>query len=145
MNDDLNLLLSNLNVLYRKLQNFHWYVKGKNFFVIHEKLEEYYDDVNKEIDEIAEHMLSRDFYVMATMKEYLETSQIKEAESKKICSQDLINIVIKDFETLVENFKKIKEEADNENAYTTSSLMDEYMLTYKKKLWMLNQMCCIEE
>ena len=37
MNDDLNLLLSNLNVLYRKLQNFHWYVKGKDFFVIHEK------------------------------------------------------------------------------------------------------------
>ena len=106
MNDDLNLLLSNLNVMYRKLQNFHWYVKGKDFFTIHEKLEEYYNDVNKEIDEIAEHMLSRDFYVMATMKEYLETSQIKEVESKKICSKELIKIVIKDFETLVENCKK---------------------------------------
>lgn len=145
MNNDLNLLLSNLNVMYRKLQNFHWYVQGKDFFTIHEKLEEYYNDVNKQIDEVAEHMLSRDFYVMATMKEYLETSQIKEAESKKILSKDLIKIVIKDFETLIENIKKIKEEADNENAYTTSSIMDGYMLDYKKKLWMLNQMRCMEE
>ena len=38
--DDLNLLLSDLNVFYRKLQNYHWNIKGKDFFVCHAKLEE---------------------------------------------------------------------------------------------------------
>ena len=86
MCDDLNLLLSNLNVFYRKLQNFHWNVTGKDFYTVHEKLEEYYNDINEQIDEVAEHIISKECNVMATMKEYLETAQIKEAESKKIYS-----------------------------------------------------------
>ena len=39
--NNLNTFLSDLNVFYRKLQNYHWNIKGKDFFVIHGKLEEY--------------------------------------------------------------------------------------------------------
>ena len=44
---DLNCLLSDLNVFYRKLQNYHCNIIGKDFLVIHEKLEEYYDGINE--------------------------------------------------------------------------------------------------
>ena len=54
---NLNTFLSDLNVFCRKLQNYHWNVKGKDFFTVHSKLEEYYNNVNKQIDEIAEHIL----------------------------------------------------------------------------------------
>ena len=74
MSDDLNLLLSNLNVFYRKLQNYHWNVTGEDFFTVHEKLEEYYNDINEQIDELAEHIISKGYKVFATMKEYIETS-----------------------------------------------------------------------
>ena len=40
---ELNQYLSDLAVFYRKLQNYHWNVKGSDFFVVHEKLEEYYN------------------------------------------------------------------------------------------------------
>ena len=139
MCDDLNLLLSNLNVFYRKLQNFHWNVTGKDFYTVHEKLEEYYNDINEQIDEVAEHIISKDCNVIATMKEYLETAQIKEAESKKIYSEEIWKEVLEGFEILIENCKKIKEEADSEKAYTTSSLMDDYLKDYKKKCWMISQ------
>ena len=139
MCDDLNLLLSNLNVFYRKLQNFHWNVTGKDFYTVHEKLEEYYNDINEQIDEVAEHIISKDCNVMATMKEYLETAQIKEAESNKIYSEEIWKEVLEGFEILIENCKKIKEEADSEKAYTTSSLMDDYLKDYKKKCWMISQ------
>ena len=107
MCDDLNLLLSNLNVFYRKLQNYHWNITGKDFFTAHEKLEEYYNEINEQIDEIAEHIISKDCRVMATMKEYLETAQIKEAESKKIRSEEVWKDVLQGYETLIENCKKI--------------------------------------
>ena len=139
MCDDLNLLLSNLNVFYRKLQNFHWNVTGKDFYTVHEKLEEYYNDINEQIDEVAEHIISKECNVMATMKEYLETAQIKEAESNKIYSEEIWKEVLEGFEILIENCKKIKEEADSEKAYTTSSLMDDYLKDYKKKCWMISQ------
>ena len=33
-----------------KLQNYHWNVQGKGFFITHEKLEEYYDDALDMVD-----------------------------------------------------------------------------------------------
>ena len=30
--NNLNTFLSDLNVFYRKLQNYHWNIKGKDFF-----------------------------------------------------------------------------------------------------------------
>ena len=33
--NELNVYLSDLNVFYRKLQNYHWNIKGPLFFVFH--------------------------------------------------------------------------------------------------------------
>lgn len=53
MDKQLNKLLADLVVEYHKLQSYHWYIKGKDFFTVHAKLEELYNGVNKAIDEVA--------------------------------------------------------------------------------------------
>ena len=87
--EDLNLFLANLNVFYRKLQNYHWNIKGNDFFNVHTKLEELYDDVNEQIDEVAEHILIIDGQPIGTMNGYLEITQIKEAKDEKVCSTSI--------------------------------------------------------
>lgn len=138
--DDLNLFLSNLNVFYRKLQNYHWNIKGEDFFNIHLKLEEFYNEINNQIDEVAEHILIIDGKPLGTMKDYLQITQIKEAENEKICSNKIFNNILKDYNILIQNVTKIKEDADNEKKYATSALMDEYLLDFGKKVWMIKQM-----
>ena len=140
MIEKLNKLLSDLNVFYRKLQNYHWNVKGHDFFTIHAKLEEYYNLVNEQIDEIAEHILILNGQPLGTMKDYINTSDIEEAKNEKITSQEIFTEVIKDLEKLLEDVKQIKKCADENEDYPTSSLMDEYIENYGKKLWMLKQM-----
>ena len=137
--EDLNLFLSNLNVFYRKLQNYHWNIKGEDFFNIHAKLEEFYDDINEQIDEVAEHILIIDGQPLGTMNDYLEIAQIKEAQNEKICSRKIFETLLIDYCILSENATKIKEDADNEKKYATSALMDEYLLDYGKKTWMIRQ------
>ena len=137
---DLNSLLADLNVFYRKLQNYHWNIIGKDFFVIHEKLEEYYDDINKQIDEIAEHILMLNKEPLGTMKDYLENTCIIEARNEKIKDNIVFDTIIKDYETLLNKSKEIKKQADDLNEYATSSLMDNYISDYTKKLWMLKQL-----
>ena len=136
----LNELLSDLNVFYRKVQNYHWNIVGKDFFVIHEKLEEYYDEINEQIDEVAEHILILGNEPLGTMKDYLANTCIEEARNEKINDCDVFTNIIKDLEKLLQKVTKIKEEADNQKQYATSSLMDEYISNYSKKLWMLKQM-----
>ena len=53
----LNKEVANFAVLYTKLHNFHWYVKGSLFFQLHGKFEELYDEVTEIYDEIAERIL----------------------------------------------------------------------------------------
>ena len=133
----LNEFLSDLNIFYRKLQNYHWNAQGKDFFRTHERLEELYNEVNESIDEIAEHILILGGQPLGTLKDYLATSTIQEAGNKKVKSDEIYSNLIKDFETLLKKSTEIKEEADKENDYATSALIDEYILSYGKHLWML--------
>lgn len=139
MVEKLNKLLSDLNVLYHKLQNFHWYIKGKDFFVVHSKLEEYYNGVSASVDEIAEHILMLGGKPEATLEAYLKLAEIKEAPAAEITSADVYSAVIQDFEYLLKSVTEIKKEAENASDYITSSLMDDYLSKYTKALWMLKQ------
>lgn len=136
----LNEFLSDLNVFYRKLQNYHWNITGRHFFVLHEKLEEYYNEINEQIDEVAEHILTLDMQPLGTMKDYLEKTKIEEASNTKIEDTIVIEKIMKDYETLLQKTICIKKEADEHHLFATSSLMDDYILKYSKIIWMLKQL-----
>lgn len=133
----LNEFLADLNIFYRKLQNYHWNAQGKDFFRTHEKLEELYNEVNESIDEIAEHILILGGQPLGRVKDYLEISKIQEAENKKVKSDEIYSNLITDYETLLRKATEIKEESEKENDYATSALIDDYILSYGKHLWML--------
>ena len=136
--EKLYLYLANLNVLYRKVQNYHWNIVGTGFFAVHEKLEEYYDAINEQIDDVAERILSIGGRPLGTLKDYLEITTIKEAENKEISIPEAVADVKEEFEAMLKLVKEVKEAADEENDYGTSALVDEYISTYEKNLWMLN-------
>ena len=136
---ELNQFLADLNVFYRKLQNYHWNIEGRDFFIVHSKLEEYYDEVNEKIDEIAEHILSLEGQPLGTLKDYLNMTKIKEAENKKVDSTFILNEIIKDYAMLLQDAKNIKELAETNSENKTSALMDDIIEEYTKKLWMLKQ------
>ena len=136
---NLNEFLCDLEVINVKLQNYHWNVQGKGFFISHEKLEEYYDEIRVQIDEIAEHILALGYEPLGTMQDFIKNSQIQEAKNERIKSLEIIKNVMQDLRTLRTKVTQIKEEAENQKDYATSSLMDNYLANYSKKLWMLNE------
>ena len=106
--EDLNLFLANLNVFYRKLQNYHWNIKGHDFFVVHEKLEEYYNCINEQIDEVAEHILILGGQPLGRMKDYLQISTIQEANNEKLTSDVIYKNVTADITILLNLSKENK-------------------------------------
>ena len=136
-NEKMNVLLADLNVLYRKVQNYHWNIDGKNFFTIHAKLEEFYNWINVQIDEIAERILSIKGRPYGTMKKYLEITNIKESHDEEIVDLDIVKALKADFETILAELKDIKKIVDEEDDYGTSAMMDELIIGYETKLWML--------
>ena len=139
MENKLNRLLANLVVEYHKLQNFHWYVKGSDFFPVHAQLEEYYNGIKDAIDEVAENILMIKGKPVSSLKEYLVLSQIDEAEADYISSADIFKEVLKDFDLLLKQVIEIKKEADEKEEYIISALMDGYIAHFSKSIWMINQ------
>lgn len=135
----LNAFLSDLAVFYRKLQNYHWNVKGKNFFTMHQKLEEYYDEINEQIDEVAEHILMVGFQPLGTIKDYLENTAIEEAKNEKVKPCFVITNLIEDYTILLQKANKIKRMADEKEHYSISIMIDNCITAYTKNLWMLKQ------
>ncbi len=139
MEERLNQLLCDLEVFSVKLQNYHWNVTGKGFFLTHEKLEEYYEEIREQLDEVAEHIAIKGSEPFGRMEDFLKNARIMEAKNEKIKSLDIIKNVVKDLEILKNDVELIKKEADEENDYATSTLMDEYLQDYSKRIWMLNE------
>ncbi|GFZ33454.1 DNA starvation/stationary phase protection protein [Clostridium zeae] len=134
---ELNKYLSNLNIIYTKLHNLHWNIKGAAFFELHTKFEEYYDKVNTDLDAVAERILTLGHTPAASLKEYLSLSTIAERESKDVTPEDSIEVIRKDFSSLLEASRSILALADDANDQGTVDLMAGFISTYEKDLWML--------
>ena len=98
-----------------------------------------YDAVRKEIDEIAEHILTIGGQPLGTMEDFIKNSEIQEAKNEKIKSMPIIKNVLQDLNSLKQKALKIKQEAEKNQDYATSALMDKYLENYAKKIWMLNE------
>lgn len=134
---DMNKYLSNLNVLYVKLHNYHWNVIGEGFFTLHTKLEEIYNGVSDEIDGIAERIIMIGGKPLGSLREYLSNSTLKEAESNDIKSKELVESLLSDFKILLDDSKNLYSLADSNGDPVTSSIIENSISNYEKNIWML--------
>ena len=139
MEKKMNVLLSDLVVFYHKLQSYHWYVKGCAFFQAHAKLEEYYDAINEQIDEVAETALMAGFKPVSRVADFMALTKIKEASGDYVEPCEIFTEVLKDFRSLLKSVEEIKAEADKADNYLISAKMDEFIAAYRKNIWMISQ------
>lgn len=132
----LNEQVANLNVLYVKLHNYHWYVKGSNFYSLHAKFEELYNEITAIMDAVAERLLTLKGRPSATLKEYLEIATIQEAAGNEDANTMVQNL-IEDFATLTESFHEGIELAGKADDDVTADLFTGYKGDFEKHMWML--------
>ncbi|MNW55223.1 General stress protein 20U [compost metagenome] len=134
---ELNLQIANWTVLYTKLHNYHWYVKGSNFFRLHEKFEELYDEAAGYIDEIAERLLAIGGQPVATLKGSLAIATISEATGSENADA-MVEAIIADFAVLGNELKHGMKAADEAEDQASSDLLLGILSAIKKHSWMLN-------
>ncbi|MBU8769990.1 MULTISPECIES: Dps family protein [Cytobacillus] len=131
-----NQQVANWTVLYVKLHNYHWYIKGKNFFTLHAKFEELYNEANVHVDELAERILALEAKPVATMKEVLETSSLEEATGKEN-EEEMVQSVVDDFEKMVDELQEAIELAEEAKDEGTGDMLIAVKQSLKKHIWML--------
>ena len=137
LSEKLNRLLADYQLFYQNLRGLHWNIKGKEFFELHVKFEELYNDAVIKVDEIAERILTLEAEPFHTFSDYLENSQIKEEKSITNGSEG-IKIIVKNFSTIIVLEREILSLAGEAQDEGTVSLMSDYISQTEKTLWMLN-------
>lgn len=131
-----NKEIANFNVLYTKLHNYHWNVTGPHFFSLHVKLEELYNEVTLNMDELAERLLAIGAKPVATIKEYMELTTIKEATGSEK-TETMVKNIIGDFETLSDEFAEIISIAEENSDEVTGDMLVGMKKSLNKHTWML--------
>ena len=108
--EQLNVLLADYHIYYQKLRNFHWNVVGENFFDLHEKFEEMYNDT---------------------------LIKIKESPSET-ADLEMIELLLEDHGKLLTQMRKTVNFADEGGDEGTIDLLGAYIRELEKTSWMLD-------
>ena len=132
----LNELTANLGVLYIKLHQHHFYVKGHHFYKLHQLFEDFYTEIHEQFDEVAERLLMLGGKPVSTLGEFLALASIQEAPyTVEKDETQMLTETVEDFELIVSLLEKgIHLEGIDE---VTQDLLIGLKAGYDKHLWML--------
>jgi starvation-inducible DNA-binding protein len=132
----MNVLLAAYSVHYQNLRGLHWNIRGRNFFELHLKFEELYNDAQLRIDELAERILTLGHTPFHTYADYLKNSELKIGSN---ISSDIesVQLLASNFQDLLQLERKILAEASAAGDEGTSNLMGDLIAFQEKTVWML--------
>jgi len=133
----LNQLLANYHFYYQNLRNFHWNIKGQNFFEMHAQFEGLYNDARVKIDEIAERILTLRHRPLSTISAYVDNAEIQEYH-KPMKDKDMVKALLENHKILIENFRKTLKAADKAGDEGTIDMIGGFLESIEKSSWMLD-------
>lgn len=133
---DLNALLSDAQIYNMNLRGLHWNIKGRNFFLLHEKYEELYNEADEMIDEIAERILAIGSSPLHTYEDYLanKTLEVAKHVSK---GEEGVALVLGNLKFLLRKEREILEKAGESSDEATANLVSDFISNQEKYIWML--------
>ncbi|OXM14046.1 Dps family protein [Paenibacillus herberti] len=133
----LNLQVANWNVLYVKLQQFHWLVKGPHFFTLHEKFQALYEEAALRVDELAERILAIGGRPISTMRDYLTASSLTEGSGSE-SAIEMVRAITADYRVLVTELKQAITVAETADDEVTADMLLAIKEGLEKHIWMLD-------
>lgn len=135
LSNKLNDLLSNYQIFYMNVRGFHWNVKGNNFFELHLKFEELYNDLLLKVDELAERVLTLGTRPLHSFSDYINNSEIKEVKDLTD-GLNCVKNILDSFKVLLSKQRDILSLSQESNDEGTTSLMSDYIRQQEKLVWM---------
>eukprot|EP00767_Chilomastix_cuspidata_P007301 gnl/Chilomastix_cuspidata/7924.p1 GENE.gnl/Chilomastix_cuspidata/7924~~gnl/Chilomastix_cuspidata/7924.p1 ORF type:complete len:145 (-),score=6.28 gnl/Chilomastix_cuspidata/7924:54-488(-) len=135
--EQLKTIQANALVMYVKLHNLHWNVKGMQFYAVHEMTESMYNKMAEIYDDTAERVLQVGEKPYVTINDALKVSKIEEDKRVEFSPKEVLEIVLNDYKTFLNDFKKLSIISDDIKDTTTVAFADEQVTKLEKDIWMI--------
>ena len=134
---ELNIFLADLAVMNIKVHNLHWNVVGTEFKSIHKMTEKIYEMIQEQFDEVAEIMKMHNQFPFARITDYKNNTNIEEVESRPYQTDEVLEILNNDYDKIINQANKAREEASTQGNFLIVNLMEDYLKNYVKNSWMM--------
>jgi starvation-inducible DNA-binding protein len=133
----LNHDLADEYILLTKTKKYHWNVVDPRFNDLHKFLDEQYELLSVAVDDVAERARSLGGKTKATLKEFIESSQIREDPGAYPDGDSMLGNLLKDHETIIKTLRKHIEECQELKDEGTANFLTDKMEEHEKMAWML--------
>lgn len=126
-------------VLLTKTKFYHWNVEGPEFHDLHELLDEHYEILAEQVDEIAEQCLKLGGQSVGTLAWFVKHARLKEDEGETIPdTRRMIENLLNDHETAMTTlYEDIGATEEDYKDKVTSNFLQEISDQHHKMAWML--------
>ncbi len=133
----INQFLADQTVAAMKIHNVHWFMVGEGFFPMHGLMDDYYDDAQERIDEVAERLLMIGAKPIGNLAEMLEVSSIKELDDEYKTAKAGMEHLLVDFDILANQARYTIKLAEEESDFGTADLFTSMLRDIEKTIWTL--------
>ena len=121
---ELNRLLASYQILYMNVRGFHWNIRGNQFFELHLKFEEIYNDLLLKVDALAERILTLDGVPCTASA---TTSRCPPSPSRRGCDgRACVESLLESFRELLVAQRRILRQAAEAGDEGTASILSDY-------------------
>ncbi len=132
----LNRLLADAAVFRYKIQNYHWNVRGRQFFELHEQFEKIYTAWTGYLDELAERIRAKEATPLPTLARCLEHTRIGEEEGTPD-DKRMVENTVADLLAIHKEVREVIDDAESAGDRTTVNLLDAIGDDIEKTVWMM--------
>ncbi len=135
----LKSLQADAMAFYIKVHNYHWNVKGMQFYPVHQMTQGIYEKFAEVYDDCAERALQLGSKPFLTIGEIAANAKIKEESGDEFDAKYVLESIRADYNHFLGEFKELSRVADGVGDKATSAFADEKVAELEKDIWMLNQ------
>jgi starvation-inducible DNA-binding protein len=135
--DQLKILLADVSVFYHAIHEFHWNVKGSDFYQYHKFYDELVSDIYDSIDPIAENIRKLGGSTDYKMSDLLKITTLEEPKEADFSPESLTKTLIGINSSFIETLKTTFAKADQENEQGVANFIAERIDMHQKWNWFL--------
>lgn len=133
--DQLNI---DLNQLAWMIRQVHWYMRDNGFLYYHPLMDDWKDEIDEQIDIVAERIITIGGDPTATLAEMAEKTQLKDTPMDwETPVHDQLKALLVGYQKVNEVMKEALEAAESENDTGTDDFLSTMIGDTEKRIWMI--------
>lgn len=135
----LNQLVADLSQLHMVVHQHHWYMRGNRFLTLHPYLDEVMDELDSQLDFVAERLVTLDGSPVSTLSEIAEKTKIPDEKGNwDETIDERYAKIIDDYRYLDRLYEKGIEVSDKEGDASTNDMLTGFHTAVEKRIWMMS-------